>query len=148
MSLLAEARQQVDAPAQAVLDLVWDMDAWLRVWQPIEQVEVTYQDPVHQEFTMVVERDGRMEHVRTIRYRRPDRIDFFSPDPPPTMSRHSGSWVVEPEVTGCLLRAERHFDLRDPHTDPDRAVQALADRLHQMLLEFAAAAESQERGRP
>ena len=111
----AGAQAWVRAPRSAVAAVFWDISAWHAIWRKIDDVEVLYDDGVHQEFAMGVQRDGRREDVRTIRYRRSDGdIDFFSPQPPPTMTMHNGAWLFEsdPALPGsCRVTAHRHYQL-------------------------------------
>lgn len=114
----------VQAPPEQVAALFWDIDAWHRIWLRIDEVEVRYDDLVHQEFVMAVQRDGRQENVRTVRYRRDDGdIEFFTPQPPPTMDRHRGTWrfTADPDHPGrCRVDAGRAYRLiRDPRHDDD-----------------------------
>lgn len=120
--------------------MLWDMQRWREIWAPIEQVDVIYQDPCHQEFVMDVERDGAVEQVRTVRYRRADRIEFFSPQPPPMMSRHIGMWHVSEGAEGTTVRAIRRYDLRSAVDDPTTFDTNFAARLQRILDEFSAAA--------
>jgi hypothetical protein len=105
----------VPAAAERVSELFWDIRAWHAIWTKIDEVEVVHDDGVHQEFVMGVERDGRREDVRTIRYRRGMReIEFFSPTPPPTMDVHRGTWGLRPHWTrpdACWVTACREYRL-------------------------------------
>jgi hypothetical protein len=111
----AGASATLDAPREDVAALFWDIAAWHAIWHGIDDVDVRYDDGVHQEFAMGVQRDGRREDVRTIRYRHDDGdIGFFSPRPPPTMSAHSGAWLFEPDPLAadcCRVRARRDYRL-------------------------------------
>lgn len=111
----AEAQALVAAPRAEVAALFWDIAAWHAIWLKIDDVDVLYDDGAHQEFVMGVQRDGRREDVRTIRYRRRDgAIDFFSPLPPPTMVSHNGSWLFEVDPAqpdSCRVSARRNYQL-------------------------------------
>lgn len=146
----AEAHATLDAPRAAVVDLFWDVEAWHDIWRKIDDVEVLYDDGVHQEFAMGVQRDGRREDVRTIRYRRDDGdIDFFSPRPPPTMATHNGAWLFagggEPPAT-CRVSARRDYRLlREPGESAAEHAQRrgryrerFEERLQAILDHFAA----------
>lgn len=114
------ADAEVDLPASSTVlrPLFWDIRRWNAIWRRIDEVRVSYDDGVHQEFAMVVERDGHSEQVRTVRYRHDDgTIGFFSPDPPPSMAAHRGEWQFDVgptlESSGtCRVRAVRHYRLR------------------------------------
>lgn len=121
----ATAIALIPAPEREVSELFWDIGAWHRIWRRIDEVTVLYDDHVHQEFAMGVQRDGRREDVRTIRYRRDDgNIDFFTPVPPPTMVTHRGSWRFSP-VLGmpglCNASAHREYRLIQRPGEDDTA---------------------------
>lgn len=99
------------ATVATVSDAFWDIEAWQSVWDPISQVRVTYCDGRNQEFLMSVDRDGTEERVRTIRFRAPDSINFFTPVPPPAMSWHRGAWLFAPVSGGCRVTAVREYAL-------------------------------------
>jgi hypothetical protein len=135
MADLLEARVHVRAAVPEVASLFWDVVAWTNVWNRIEQVSVLYDDPLHQEFRMEVERDGRTEAVRTIRFRDSlpgalaggggGDITFFSPNPPPTMTHHRGQWLFVPVGGGCGIVARRDYALR---RGEEEAAAAYAER--------------------
>lgn len=107
-----EAVLTMPSPSEAVSTLFWDICRWQQVWQPIEQVEVTYDDGWHQEFVMAVWRDNQREQVRTIRFRdQTANIHFFSPNAPPMMDVHHGTWRFEIVETGCRVTATRDYVL-------------------------------------
>lgn len=119
MSESIELHRLVSVPADHAVRVFWDIADWYRVWDRISEVEVRYDDGVHQEFAMEVERDGRMEQVRTLRFLTGDGdIEFVSPDPPPSMTFHQGAWRFTPEGDGCRLTAARRYELaREPGED-------------------------------
>ena len=131
----------VPVPPAQVAELFWDIRAWHAIWTKIDDVEVHYDDRVHQEFAMGVQRDGRREDVRTIRYRRDDGdIDFFSPAPPPTMDVHNGGWGfhVDAARPGCChVTARRAYRLVRAVGESDDAYgrrrQAYGERFAQRL---------------
>lgn len=159
----AEAQASVVAPPAEVADLFWNIRAWHAIWLKIDDVEVLYEDPVHQEFVMGVERDGRREDVRTIRFRQSGGdINFFSPRPPPTMTSHRGSWRFRADpaiVSACRVLARREYELRRNAHESEADFQQrrldyrqqLAARLQAILNGFAghfaaARPESQQDG--
>jgi hypothetical protein len=123
----------------------WDISLWPRIWQGTEAVETLYDDGRHQEFIMVVRRNGAFERVRTIRFRVSDlQIRFFSPEPPPQMDFHHGEWEIEPSSgAGCIVRAKRFYGLKkapagggSAQADPERFHQDFTVRLGQILGSF------------
>jgi hypothetical protein len=135
---VAAARALVPAPPADVAALFWDIRAWHAIWTKIDDVEVAYDDGVHQEFAMGVQRDGRREDVRTIRYRRDDGdIDFFSPLPPPTMAVHNGRWGFRPAAGRpgcCVVTARREYELT---RRPGEPAAAYGDRRREYCARFA-----------
>lgn len=141
-----EVSRRVPAPPEDVAGLFWDIERWQRIWYPINEISVPYDDGVHQEFRMFVERDGRIEDVRTIRFRDGADIVFFSPVPPPMMAVHRGRWDFAPDGGGCVVRAVREYELlcgadedapgfAARRADFDRS---FAERLGRILDSFAA----------
>lgn len=138
---IARASAELAASPGSVLEMFWDMNLWRELWDPIERVEITYQDPYQQEFVMLVERDGCLETVRTVRYRRGRAIEFFSPDPPPTMRWHTGWWTFEPTAQGgTRVTAIRHYELRGTHPQPESFHDSFVARLQAILDRFTSAA--------
>lgn len=135
---VAVAHAVLRASRDEVAALFWDIGAWHAIWHAIDDVTVLYDDHAHQEFVIGVQRDGRREDVRTIRYRRAGGdVDFFSPMPPPTMSLHVGSWGFMEAPGGCRVTARREYRLleQDGETADDRARRrrAYADRFAERL---------------
>ena len=139
-----EVQRLLPERARPLAQLFWDIEAWLAVWSAIEAVDVLYDDGDHQEFVMHVWRDGAEEVVRTLRFRdvRTGSISFFSPDPPPMMSRHEGEWLFEPVADETRVTATRSFELcRPPGVGPERADREFVDsfklRLRAILDSFS-----------
>ncbi|MDQ8705990.1 hypothetical protein RCO28_26420 [Streptomyces sp. LHD-70] len=122
-----EVARQLAASPPGAAEVFWDITGWYRIWDRISEVEVRYDDGVHQEFAMEVERDGRLEQVRTLRFRdsRED-IAFFSPDPPPGMSVHLGQWrfAETADGRGCRATAARQYALIRTPEESDAAYAA------------------------
>ena len=135
----AEATAWLAAPAATARDMFWDMTTWRRLWEPIERAEVTYQDPYQQEFIMTVDFEGGVRRVRTIRYRRPDGIELFSPEPPPMMTLHRGWWRFRERGEGTEVTAQRRYLLVDGYPDGEAFGVRFAGRLQSILDEFATA---------
>lgn len=143
----ARAQHRVRSSRQNAADLFWDVRAWHEIWSGVDSIDIIYDDGVHQEFTMTVYRGGVKETVRTVRYRRPDGdIEFFTPQCPPGMSQHSGSWTFT-DVPGrpdeCDIAAIREYTLRRGDESLDRYEQhcinyqtSFTGRLHAILASF------------
>lgn len=133
----ASAAAAFPAPVDQALDMFWDIDRWRELWDPIERVEMTYEDPQRQEFVMHVHRGGRLERVRTIRYLRPTSIEFFSPEPPPMMRRHVGEWQFAADGgSGSVVRAVRHYVLYPDGPAPAQFQAEFEARLRAILGRF------------
>lgn len=108
-----ECSAVVPADLRVVSALFWDASAWQRVWSPMDQIQIQYDDGVHQEFWMTVNRDGVDERVRTIRFRYEETfIRFFTPNPPPMMREHAGSWGFAPHSDGTVVTATRRYAMK------------------------------------
>jgi hypothetical protein len=100
--------------AAEAANLFWDIGRWQRVWNPIQQVAVTYDDGRLQEFAMDLHWHGRLITIRTVRLRASNGdIEFFSPNPPGEFGHHTGCWrFAELAPDRCRLSAIREFVVR------------------------------------
>lgn len=81
------AEADVESPAAAVYEVYADVASWPRHFDSVLAAEIVYDDGYNQEFTMTVQKDGRVESVRGVRYlRRPDEIEMCHFTPPPGMA--------------------------------------------------------------
>jgi hypothetical protein len=119
-----EARRVLNCLPDRARSRFWDFASWQRIWDPIASTQVLYDDGVHQEIAMAVERDGGIERVRTVRYLLGGDIVFFSPDPPPTMNVHRGAWRFWPHGGRCLAVAQREYRLTRRPDEDERAFAA------------------------
>jgi hypothetical protein len=106
-----EVTRVIPSTPDAVRELFWAIGDWTRIWGAMTIVDVSYDDGVHQEVAMTVERDSRTERVRTARFLVNGDIVFFSPQPPPTMAVHRGIWAFAPDPGGCRVTARREYSL-------------------------------------
>jgi hypothetical protein len=106
-----EVTRVIPSAPDAVRELFWAIGEWTRIWDRLTRIDVGYDDGVHQEVTMTVTRDGRLERVRTARFRVDGDIAFFSPEPPPAMDSHRGAWAFAPDRAGCRVTARREYCL-------------------------------------
>lgn len=124
---------------QVALTTFWDMTRWAQIWSPMEEVHVIYQDDKSQEVVMCVDRDGVKEKNRTLRFLEEDNtIDFFSPEPPPMMRHHRGSWQFHAREEGCVIIAEREFSLKNDENENEniKFQEKFKQRLEKILAMF------------
>ena len=133
-------------PAADAADVFWDIGRWGRIWNPIQQVAVRYDDGVLQEFEMDLSWRDTPIRIRTIRIRDANGdIEFFSPHPPGEFSHHTGWWrfsAIGPAT--CELRATREFVVRRQDDEPatayatrkESASTVLRERLARILDAF------------
>lgn len=134
----------VPAPPRRAFAHFWSIERLREGWPSITGFAILHEDGAHQEARMSVLRDGAVEEVRIIRFRRGLDIEFFNPEPPPMMTWHRGAWRFRPLAGGCLIAAEREYDLRrrDGETESqllDRELSfqgALEARLGEILASF------------
>lgn len=104
-----------------IANLFWNIQKWTTIWNPIEKIEILYDDGENQEFLMQVWRDNVCEQVRTIRTIINNHdIEFFSPKPPPMMDYHVGSWEFkEIDSKVCEVIAKRKYSLKKLSKESD-----------------------------
>lgn len=92
---------------------LWNIREWSRIWTPMQKIDVLYEDMIHQEIKMQVDRDGVTESNRTIRLRdiNGGTILFVSLEPPPMLCLHKGVWIVKSSKGKTVLEAQREFQL-------------------------------------
>jgi hypothetical protein len=103
----------VPVPAPSILETFWSVAKLRASWPHILAFDVHYEDLAHQEVSMTVDRDGAIEQIRVVRFRRGNDIEFFNPVPPPAMTYHVGLWRVTPLGDArSHVRIERAYDLQ------------------------------------
>ena len=129
----------VPLPAPDMLETFWSVAKLRASWPHILAFDVHYEDDAHQEVSMTVDRDGAIERIRVVRFRRGSDIEFFNPVPPPAMTYHVGLWRVTPLGDArSHVRIERAYDLQ-------RRVEsdiAFDQRQHAYRAEFRARLEA------
>ena len=97
-----------------VYSAFFNLEYWKQALLDVLNVNVLYDDGIHQEFLMTVERPNGAETVRGIRFCTPNkRIELFQPLPPPMFSRMVGVWTFQEVNGGTEVKAERWFRLKD-----------------------------------
>ncbi len=106
-------KKKIQVPLNIAHKRIWDISSWASFWNPLQKIEILYDDGLHQDFKMLVDWQGRNSWVRTIRFCNPNLdVAFFSPQPPPPTSIHQGLWQFA-VLTDTLteLTAVRYFEL-------------------------------------
>ncbi len=105
----------INAPLDRVYNAFYDLNTWQSILPDVSQVDVIYDDGLHQEFTMAVTRPNGEEMIRGIRFCKLNRsLDLFQPIPPPNVERMWGVWRFEQISGSTQVNVEREFTL---HTD-------------------------------
>jgi len=131
----------ISAPLDTVYATYADIQKWRDVLDDVLNIELLYKDPLHEEFLMTVERNGKPETVRSIRYtHRNEKIEIFQPSPPPNFRKMSGQWIFKPLGKGTHVTAQRDFEVKG--SDEAKIAQILSGFLERNLLKFKAFLES------
>jgi len=102
-------------PADRVYGVLADVAGWRKILPHCESLDVRYDDGTHQEFTMDVQAGDDVETFRSVRFcdAQTLTITYFQPEPPPAMTRHTGSWEVR-AVEGGSEVVSRHTAVLGP----------------------------------
>lgn len=136
-SVRAEA--EVDAPAADVYEVYADIAEWPRHFDSVLAAELTYDDGYNQEFTMTVEKDGRIESVRGVRYlRRPGEMEMCHFTPPPGMATFRCRRDFSARHDGTTRVSElREFGRAAGSTSPEGYENGLRELLEQRIRDAA-----------
>jgi hypothetical protein len=132
-----ELERSLPVPAAKAIDVFWDIERWHRIWKPIQQVAVVYDDGRLQEFEMDLFWHDAPITIRTVRLRGSNGdIEFFSPNPPGEFSHHTGCWRFSTLGPGrCRVSAVRDFIVR---RDEDETAGAYHERKEKVRAAFSA----------
>jgi len=143
MTLIISVETTLNTSVKKASSLFWDFKSWQNIWSPMQAVEVLYDDGLHQEVIMTVERDGQAETNRTIRFLRENGdIVFFSPEAPPMMTIHRGEWKFYNDAGKCRVKAMREFEINDRYFNvnislaPEQFIKNFQGRLKNILDKF------------
>ncbi|MDP1609099.1 MAG: SRPBCC family protein [Chlamydiales bacterium] len=105
--------KKIRAPYKNVWQLIWEIKAWAHFWEPLQVVDILYEDGMHQDFVMSLSWQNRDASIRTVRFCAQDgTIHFFSPVPPFPTTIHQGSWKFASHGDDAVeLTATRWFEL-------------------------------------
>src|SRR5271165_659370 len=130
----------INTPAENVRRSLLDVEGWSRVLPDVRHVQITYDDGLHQEFTMDVRgRDGEFLPVRCMQRSELDRITYFDPEPACFLKHQCGDWFMNPlsaNATHLTIvqrwtlspRAEKMFDVRDGRTARHQVITLLREQ--------------------
>ncbi|MFI3133001.1 SRPBCC family protein [Staphylococcus warneri] len=108
----------INAPIEKVYNAYRNIENWKYALSDVLNIEVLYDDNIHQEFKMTVEREFKPETVRTIRFCKDfgdeKEITLFQPVPPPQFKSMTGKWFFKKiNDNQTLLHANRSFEIKD-----------------------------------
>lgn len=108
----------INAPINKVFDAYKDINNWKYALSDVLNIDILYDDNIHQEFKMTVERNFQPETVRTIRFCKDfgneKEITLFQPVPPPQFKSMTGKWNFKKiDDNRTLLQANRNFKIKE-----------------------------------
>lgn len=100
-------------PGGDIYTLLADAANWSSLLPHCQAVDMLYDDGSNQEFIMEVGTAYGNERIRSIRRCRQDvlTIEYFQPEPPSVMSRHSGRWKLNSVPGGTEVFAHHEFQI-------------------------------------
>lgn len=104
---IIELSLEIPAKIGTVKQLFWNIKAWDKIWEKVYSVDVNFDNGTLQDFSMTVERDGEVEHIRTIQEKDlSGNILLYSAVPPAKLQIHHGAWrfIDLGETTGVVCR--------------------------------------------
>jgi Polyketide cyclase / dehydrase and lipid transport len=115
----------IPAPIEEVYQVFAQLEHWERALPDVLGLKILYEDDCHQEYLMTVERKGKPETVRGIRWLEPFlKIELFQPEPPPGFKRMCGIWLFSSDNGGTKVQAERMFNLVPDWQGRERTIAA------------------------
>ncbi len=84
---------RIMAPLEQVYDYCWNAEMWPRITPHVRQIDLLDAENDSQRIRMVVENEGKLYTVESIRHTVPGAsITYQQTTPPPFLSEHSGEW--------------------------------------------------------
>ncbi len=103
----------IAAPVEKVYEAYVNILGWKKVLDDVVDIHIQYDDGIHQEFDMTVQRGGNQETVHSVRFCYPCyAIEIFQTKPPPLFKSMSGVWKFFPQGNSVLVRATRAFEIK------------------------------------
>ncbi len=91
-----------------------DITKWKDILSDVLDVQIVYDDGLHQEFTMIVQRPNGSETVKAIRFCHPNnKIEMFQTTPPPGFKFMQGVWTFRKQEKQVLVEAHRLFEFEN-----------------------------------
>jgi aromatase len=113
LSFSFESSRILPFPGVDIYNLLADAANWYSLLPHCQAVDMLYDDGSNQEFIMEVGTAYGSERIRSIRRCRRDvlTIEYFQPEPPSVMSRHSGRWTLNSVPGGTEVFARHEFQI-------------------------------------
>ncbi len=103
----------IQASIQQVYGAYADIEGWKEVLDDVVDVQINYDDGIHQEFEMTVQRNNGHETVHSLRFCYPfSAIEIFQTKPPPLFETMYGVWQFTLKDNHVLVRASREFEIK------------------------------------
>jgi aromatase len=127
----------INQPRTAVYKLLSDVKNWPWLLPHCNSIDMSYEDPCYQEFTMSVRVGNKEERIRSVRALRADCIEYFQPEPPPALKEHQGRWMLRDTVAGVEVTSW-HAVVLNPDAwsghDPEDAKLKVAEAINRNSL--------------
>lgn len=86
----------INKKATIVFQFLRNAKLWPNLLPHCTEVDILYDDGLHQEFIMASDSNGQLESTRTIlRCVNNKKISYFQPNPPSVLKQHHGCWLLE-----------------------------------------------------
>jgi len=112
----------------AIYQLLRDASQWPWLLPHCNSVDMHYQDPTYQEFTMCVQVGDIEEKIRSIRFLKGDSLEYFQPAPPPALTEHQGRWTLT-ETDGGIEVESWHSITLNPEFWKDTTIDAAKQKV-------------------
>lgn len=119
LSLIFSDAMFIKAPVPYVFSRLKQVEKWPDILPHCQAIDMLYDDGVYQEFMMTIVTPRKNETMRSVRICRENyRIDYFQPNPPEILKKHTGYWTVEKEKNGTKITAYHRVEI-NPHAIND-----------------------------
>ena len=137
-SFAFESSRIIPFQAEDIYHLLADVANWSNLIPHCQAIDLLYDDGSNQEFIMEVGTPYGNERVRSIRrcHQNILSIEYFQPEPPPVMTRHCGSWMLNSVPNGTQVLTRHEFSLNSEacfQVFGDGNLEFYKQKLHQAL---------------